>query len=80
LIDYETLAQQLGMPRGTLSRKIGEFNELAKAKRPPQPTLDPDKIEDHGHYKKHFFKPNRVAEIQAALLTLPAGKRGRPKK
>jgi len=57
------VAAQVGIPRGTLSRKLLEFNKAA----PETEQLKPDKVEDHGHYKVHFFSAETADRIEAMI-------------
>lgn len=57
------VAAQIKIPRGTLSRKLLEFNKAA----PETEQLRPDKIEDHGHYKVHLFSAETADRIEAMI-------------
>ena len=75
MLTYNDLAKKLGIPRGTLSRKIAAFNRRADA-------TGGDKIlpdEERPVGTQHLFKPERVQEIKQALDSLKARGRGRPR-
>jgi hypothetical protein len=76
-LTYIELAQKLGIPRGTLSRKLIEFNR--RARKNGEPEIKPDELEQTNVYTRHYFKTDRLPEIRAALKGLPSKKSGRPK-
>jgi IS30 family transposase len=76
-LSYVALAQQLGMKRGTLSRKLMEFNRLARKNGTSE--IKPDELEQTNVYTKHYFHTDRLPEIRAALKSLPTKRAGRHK-
>lgn len=59
------VAAQVGIPRGTLSRRLLEFNRQA----PDSEKINPDKIEDKGHYRVHLFSAATADRIEAMIKT-----------
>jgi hypothetical protein len=76
MLTYDALAKKLGIPRGTLSRKIAAFNKRADATGTDK--ILPDEERPVGT-TQHLFKPDRVQEIKQALDSLKARGRGRPR-
>ena len=62
---YPEIAALLHLPEGTLRRKLGSYNKTAT-----KPILP--KVEDMGHYKKHFFSPAQVEQVKQALADTKA--------
>jgi hypothetical protein len=71
MFTYDEIAKQLGIPRGTLSRKLLEHNRRAVE------PIKPDKIDDRGHYRIHLYTAETVDKIAQAFKNF-TGKRGRP--
>lgn len=76
MLTYDALAKKLGIPRGTLSRKIADFNR--RADETGGDKILPDEERPTGT-TVHLFKPERVEEIKQALASLKARGRGRPR-
>ncbi len=76
LLTYEDVAEKIGIPRGTLSRKLIKHNKTAKADQ----RIEPDKIEDHGHYRIHLFTQATAARIGSVMKSMntPRGRRKNP--
>lgn len=77
MLTYKDLAEQLGIKRGTLSRKILLYNKQATAV--GAKTIEPD---EKWPTKTliHLFKPERIQEIKDALDSLKTRGRGKPRK
>lgn len=72
---YVTLAQALGMPRGTLSRRLIEHNRWARKE--GEPEIKPDSYDAQPGYTKHYFHTDRLPSIREALSkTAATRKRG----
>jgi hypothetical protein len=76
MLTYNDLAKKLGIPRGTLSRKIAAYNAHADATGGDK--ILPDEERPTGA-TQHLFKPERIQEIKHALDSLKARGRGRPR-
>lgn len=77
MLTYDALAKKLGIPRGTLSRKIAAFNKQANETGGDK--ILPDEERPTGAIV-HLFKPERIEEIRQALASLKIRDRGRPRK
>lgn len=71
----EAVAERLGIPGSTLSRKLNQFN-----RENPKAQVLPDEIEDHGHYRVHLYHLNTVARVEEAVKAVTKRGQGRPKK
>lgn len=65
LITRQELAALLGIKLGTFWSWVLDYNK--KAAILGWAVLAPDKLEDHGNFKKFLFNPARVDEFRAAL-------------
>ncbi len=76
MLSYKQIAKRLGIPAGTLQRKLLKFNACNPVKRKWMEPVLPDQVEDCGHFRRHLFKPSSVALIRAAVdyVTRPAGR------
>lgn len=77
---YPAIAEALGMARMTLSRKILEYN---KAQTDESKKIQPDLVEDHGHYRTHKFNAVSIAKIRQLVEDSKSKawrRRGRPRK
>lgn len=78
MLTYNDVAQRLGIPRPTLTRKILDFNKAAHEEgRPP---ITPTIIDKHPGYERHLFNEEAAEQIRQLLGTKPTARRGRPPK
>lgn len=78
LLDRAGMAAAVGLKLGTFWSKVLAYNAAAEAE--GRPGLQPDAVEDHKNFKKFFYKPDRAGEFLAAVNTVTAAPKGRPKK
>ncbi len=73
MLTYADIATRLGVPRGTLGRRIAAHNRSH-----PSDRIDPDRKDDHGHFQRFLFSDETVKKI-ITILSQQRTKRGRPK-
>lgn len=71
LMTYPEMAKALGVPRGTLARKISIYN-----RKPGANPITPDHVEDCGHFKIYRFNQASFQKVKA-LVEAPGRTRGR---
>ncbi len=78
MLTYNDVAQLLGIPRPTLTRKILDYNKDAHNTGGTQ--IQPTFIERHPGYERHLFNKEAAEQIRQLLGTKPTARRGRPPK
>ena len=78
MLTYKQVAEELGIPQGTLNRKVVEYNRKVLGLQIEGEPIHNDGVEDHGNYQIYLFKPESVARIREALSALKTRGRGRP--
>jgi hypothetical protein len=75
MLTYAQVAARLGIPRGTLSRKLAEFNKS----HPLSERINPDKIEPRGYARVHLFGPEGIDRLET-MVKQSRCRAGRPVK
>lgn len=80
MLGYPELAVRLGIPQGTLFRRLKQFNQLAGPQGQIVPAIAEEVRGKRGKAVRHLFHVEQVGAIKQALASLPHQRRGRPRK